>query len=92
MGIGAYRHRVLLQTTGASPLVPAAWYCSLQSAAASVVEGQAAFFVRGQFHPGITLDTQILHEGRVLQVQSVNDIDERHLELLLSAVEVRGRE
>jgi len=70
------------------------WYCSLQSAATQVVDGQAAFFVRGRYHPAITLETQLLFEGRRFQVQSISDVDERHVDLVLMCVEVvaRGRE
>ena len=90
MAIGAYRHRVALADPH-GPLTPAAWYCSLQSVAAQVVDGLAAFFVRGRFHPGITLETTVTFEGRLFQVQSVTDVDEKHLELVLMAVEVVGR-
>jgi hypothetical protein len=95
MGIGAYRHVVTL--TDLDPAVvldPATWHCSMQSAATQVIDGLTAFFVRGRYHPGITLETQILFEGRTFQVQSVTDVDERHVELTLMVVEVvaRGRE
>jgi hypothetical protein len=90
MGIGAYRHRVLLEHP-AVVLDPADWYCSLQSAASQVIDGLSAFYVRGRFHPGITLETQITFEGRTFQVQSVTDVDERHTELQLMCVEVVGR-
>jgi len=90
MGIGMYRHRVTFQQpTGV--LDPPTWDCSLQSVATQVVEGLAAFFVRGRFHPGITLETQILFEGRTFQVQSITDIEERHVELQLLCVEVVAR-
>jgi hypothetical protein len=90
MGIGAYRHRVTFEQA----IDPPEWDCSLQSAATQVVEGLAAFFVRGRFHPGITLETRFIFEGRVFQVQSITDVDEKHVDLLLMAVEVvaRGRE
>jgi Phage head-tail joining protein len=95
MGIGAYRHIVTL--TDLDPTVvldPLTWHCSMQSAAAQVVDGLTAFYVRGRYHPGITLETQIGFEGRTFQVQSVTDLDERHVELSLLVVEVvaRGRE
>ena len=95
MGIGLYRHRVTLTDLNpAQAIVPAAWDCQIQSAAGQVVDGMAAFFLRGRYHPGITLETQVHFEGRVLTVQSVTDVDERHVELLLTCVEVvaRGRE
>jgi Concanavalin A-like lectin/glucanases superfamily/Phage head-tail joining protein len=70
------------------------WYCALQPAGAQVADGLAAFLVRGRYHPGITLETQILFEGRTFQVQGITDVDERHVELQLTCVEVvaRGRD
>jgi hypothetical protein len=94
MGIGAYRHVVTLADLDpAVVLDPPTWHCSVQSAAGQVVDGLAAFYVRGRFHPGITLETQIDFEGRTLQVQSITDVDERHQDLVLMCVEVvaRGR-
>jgi hypothetical protein len=92
MGIGAYRHVVTLQDVDpAVVLDPPTWHCSVQSAAGQVIDGLAAYFIRGRFHPGITLETQILFEGRTLQVQSVNDVDERHQDLVLTCVEPVAR-
>jgi len=93
MGIGAYRHHVTLEHP-AGPLDPPEWDCAIQSAANQVTDGLAAFFVRGRYHPGIVLETRILFEGRKLQVlQSVQDVDERHVDLVLLCVEAvaRGR-
>jgi len=90
MGIGQYRHRVTLKDP-AVVLNPVSWDCAIQSVATQVVDGLAAFFVRGRFHPGITLETQMLFEGRTFQVQSITDLDERHTELQLMCVEVVGR-
>lgn len=90
MGIGSYRHLVTL----AHPAVvidPPTWYCAVQPAATQVMDGLAAFFIRGRFHPGIGLETQIQFEGRTFQVQSVTDLDERHTEIQVMAVEVVGR-
>jgi len=89
MGIGSYRHLVTLAHP-AVVLDPATWACSLQPAA-QVSDGLAAFFIRGRFHPGIGLETQIVFEGRTFQVQSVHDLDERHKEIQVTAVEVVGR-
>jgi Phage head-tail joining protein len=93
MGIGAYRHVVTL-TDPAVVLTPNTWHCAISSGAAPVVDGVTAFVVRGRYHPGITLETQILFEGRTFQVQGVTDVDERHVDLELTCVEVvaRGRE
>ena len=92
MGIGAYRHLVTLSHP-AVVVDPPTWYCSLASAVAQVVDGQAAFLARGRYHPGLQLDTRIEFEGRTLQVQAVSDVDERHREVSVLAVEVvaRGR-
>lgn len=90
MGIGAYRHRVTLEDpTGA--LEPVEWDCSLQPAAAQVVDGLASYVVRGRFHPGVTLETRVGFEGRTFQVQSVTDVDLRHVDMILMCVEVVGR-
>jgi Phage head-tail joining protein len=93
MGIGMYRHVVTL-TDPAVVLDPVTWHCQIQSAATQVVDGLTAFYIRGRYHPGITLETQMLFEGRTFQVQSITDVDERHVELALMVVEVvaRGRE
>jgi hypothetical protein len=90
MGIGLYRHVVTLEQPG-GVVDPTPWHCALSSAAGQVVDGQAAFYVRGRYRPEITLETQLLFEGRTFQVQSVTDIDERHMDLVLMCVEVVGR-
>jgi hypothetical protein len=92
MGIGAYRHVVTLTDLDpAKVLDPSTWHCQIQSAATQVVDGMTAFFLRGRYHPGITLETQILFEGRTFQVQGITDLDERHREIQIMAVEVVGR-
>jgi hypothetical protein len=90
MGIGSYRHLVTLAHP-AVVLDPPTWYCSVSPAATQVMDGLAGFFLRGRFHPGIGLETQIAFEGRTFQVQSVIDIDEKHVEIQVLAVEVVGR-
>ena len=95
MGIGTYRHLVTLQDLDPAKVVePPTWPCAIQSAAAQVVDGLTPFVIRGRYHPGITLETQIHFEGRTFQVQAITDLDERHVELLLMCVEVvaRGRD
>jgi len=87
MGIGVYRHMVTFEQV----LDPPDWPCAIQSAATQVIDGQAAFFVRGRYHPGIRLETRLIFEGRSFQVQSITDLDERHVDLQLLCVEVVGR-
>ncbi len=93
MGIGTYRHRVTFRDAQdpAAVFDPPDWDCAIQSAASQVVDGITPYFVRGRHHPGITLGTQLLFEGRTLQVQAITDVDERHVELILMCVEVVGR-
>lgn len=90
MGFGAYRHAVALSHPTVA-IDPPTWYASLEPAAAQVVEGQAAFVVKGRYHPGVTLETRLTFEGRTLQIQSVADVGERHRDLVCFAVEVVAR-
>ena len=90
MGIGAYRHLVTL-THPTAVIDPPGWWCAIQPTGASVMEGQAAFVLRGRYHVGLQLETRITFEARTLQVQSVADVDERHTEMVVQAVEVVGR-
>jgi hypothetical protein len=95
MATADYRHLVTLRDLDpAQELEPATWYCAIQPTAGAVSDGQAPCFMRGRYHPGITLETQVIFEGRTFQVQGVTDVDERHIELQLTCVEVvaRGRE
>ena len=94
MAIGENRHLVTLQDVDpAVVLDPPTWYCAIQSSAV-VAGGETAYVLRGDYHPGVTLDTQIVFEGRTLQVQGIDDINQRHVDMELSCVEVvaRGRE
>jgi len=90
MAIGHYRHHVTLRDPDELP-IPDPWWCDVQPMGSQVIDGQAAFMLRGRYHPGITLETQIDLEGRTLQVQAITDVDERHVSMVVSAVEVRGR-
>jgi len=92
MGIGAYRHHVTLSHPTAVITAPG-WWCAIQNSGANVGDGESAYILRGRYHGGIQLETRIAFEGRTLQVMSVNDLDERHTELVVQAVEVvaRGR-
>jgi hypothetical protein len=90
MGIGAFRHVVALEHPSVV-MDPPVWPCSIQSVSAQVSDGLAAFMLRGRFHPMIGLETQIVFEGRTLQVQGVTDLEERHREIQVLAVEVVAR-
>lgn len=91
MPIGAYRHLVTV-THPAGGVDPPTWYCSLGTAAAQfVVDGLTSVVVRGRYHPGIQLDSQLHFEGRVFNVQSIADVDERHRELVLVCSEAVAR-
>jgi hypothetical protein len=90
MGIGAYRHRVTVDDP-AGPVDPPDWDCAISSAATQVVDGMTAVFFRGRYHPAIRLESRLVFEGRTFQVQSVTDLEERHVELQILGVEVVAR-
>jgi head-tail adaptor len=84
-------------TQGEAPLAPAFWWCSIRAATAldmqRIVAGTpqatATHLLRGQYHPGITIDTKITRaDGRIYQVQSVQNDDERNIALTLVCAEV----
>jgi head-tail adaptor len=56
-----------------------------------VGEGIAGQQLRGRFHPGITLETRVRFGARTFQVQSVTDVDEQQIEVILLCAEVVGR-
>jgi len=89
--VGSYRHQVQLEDAAGAPLDPPAWPCAIQSSGLTVVEGVTGHVLRGRYHPGINLETRVQFEGRTLQVQSVTDVDLRHIELLVQVAEVVGR-
>lgn len=86
-------------TQGEVPLDPAVWWCSIRAATAldmqRIVAGApqttATHLVRGHYHPGITVDTTITRaDGRIYQVQSVQNDDERDIALTLVCAEIKG--
>ena len=90
MGIGAYRHAVTLDSP-VGPLDPPTWDCSIVGTGMQVVEGITGRVLRGRYHPGINLETRVTFNGRTLQVQNVEDVEERHIELVVTCAEVVGR-
>jgi len=86
MNTGALRHLVLLDRPdgagGFAPLDPPTWWCN------HVVEGALQSTLIGRYHPGITTATRVHFRGRVLQVVSLINRDERNQELSLSCQEL----
>ncbi len=83
-------------TEGWLPLDPTVWACSiapatardLESIGAGSVLAQATHIVKGRYHPGITTQTRVSFEGRVLNVVYVANRDERDMESDVVCVEV----
>jgi head-tail adaptor len=75
-GFGGY-------TENWQPLDPATWHCAIEPAdqrtleqlGAGAILAQATALVRGRYHPGITTQARILHEGRTLNVIKVTHQD-----------------
>jgi head-tail adaptor len=84
------------------PLNPATWYCSIESASAGqerrgagTVSATATHRLRGRFHPEITVETRVTFVDaargglvRYFELESVENVDERGIELELVAHEV----
>lgn len=81
------------------PLTPAHWYCSIEAiganreklTAATTVESSATHVLRGRFHPQIDTTTRVLFGSRRLDVQSVQDTDQRQQEMTVLATEIVDR-
>jgi len=79
-----------------TPLVPATWDCSIQQPGARTLEAigagsvvsQATHVLKGRYHPGITTQTRVTFEGRILSVLFVANRDERGIETDLVCAEV----
>jgi hypothetical protein len=78
------------------PLTPATWYCSIRRASLRDLErisagaaiGLASHILEGDWHPGVTLQTTISHEGRTFYVNDLINVDERDVSLVLLCQEV----
>ena len=78
------------------PLSPPEWDCaiapatarSLESLGSGAVLATATHVVKGRYHPGITTQTRITFQGRVLSVLFVANRDERGIETDLVCAEV----
>ena len=70
--------------------VQAATARDLERATAGTVLTTATHLVRCRFHPAITTDTRLEFKGRTLEVQSVQNVDERDIALILICAEIKS--
>jgi head-tail adaptor len=78
-------------TEGFAPLDPPDMDASIEAAStrdlervtAGTVLATATHLVRMRFHPGVTVQTRITFGDRVFEVQSVTNVDERNIALIL---------
>jgi len=88
MRIGALRHLVTLHqpngSNGYLPLNPPTWWC------AQAPQGNdEGCLLTGRYHPGINTATRVtFNNGRIFNVDSVINRDERDAELVLTCREV----
>jgi SPP1 family predicted phage head-tail adaptor len=68
--------------------VSPATVASLEHAAAGTILSTATHIVTVPYRGGVSTKTRILVDGRVLNVTSVQDPDERHVDLVLVCAEV----
>jgi len=52
-------------------------------------ERRTSHIVTMWYHPQVTFNTMITHEGRELFVKGIQDVDEQHIELVLFCEEVK---
>jgi head-tail adaptor len=77
---------------------PPTWRCAIEGAAqwnvhrelanADVVQANVTHTITGRYHPAINTTTRLYHNGRRFDVQSVENVDERALVLVVLATEV----
>jgi hypothetical protein len=78
------------------PLDPPTWWCAslpatqrnLERLTAGTVIASVDHALEGDFHPGITTQTQITFEGRTLYVREVRDPEDRHITTIAFCSEV----
>jgi len=69
---------------------PSLWYAAIRPGSpSSFDENKTTFQVEGAYHPQITFNTRITHQGRSLFVRGIQDLDERHEWLVLLCEEVK---
>lgn len=78
------------------PLVPPVWDCAIEIASAKDLEQvtggavitTATHFLRGRYHPQLSIVARIKFEDRVFEIQSVHDRDQRRIEIWVLAREI----
>jgi head-tail adaptor len=83
-------------TTTFADLSPAQWYVSIEPAtardlervAAGTVLSTATHIVRGRYHPGVTLSSRMIFNGRTFSITGKANVEERSIFMELVAVEV----
>jgi len=83
-------------TSGYVPATPPVIDASIQAATARDLErvtagtvlATATHLIRCRFHPEITTATRLTFKGRIFEVQSVQNVDERDIALVLICTEV----
>jgi hypothetical protein len=78
------------------PLDPPTWYCSITPATVRDLERltagttltAASHILAGDYHPGITTETQILFRGRTFYVSGVQNPGERNIATIAFCQEV----
>lgn len=79
-----------------APLDPPTWACSIRRASVRDLErvtsgtvlNAASHILEGDFHPGVTRETQITFEGRTFFVNDVINVDERDTHMTVLCQEV----
>jgi SPP1 family predicted phage head-tail adaptor len=71
----------------AASIVPATQR-DLERLVAGTVQSSATHVVTIDYHPQVTTQTQVLFNGRTLHVNSVQNLEERNIELVLICEEV----
>lgn len=87
-GYGGFTQSWTDLTPAADARISPATAHSLERVAAGTVISSATHIVTVPYRAGISTKTRILVDGRVLNVTSVQDPDERHVELVLVCEEV----
>ena len=86
MTLGHREHLVTLDVPNGSegylPLNPSTWYCAIRT------EGAGLVSLAGEYHPGITTATRVHFKGRTFHVDTLENRDERDVELVLRCQEV----